>query len=314
MDEEQGKVIDVTARARQWRGSRSRPSPEADSDEARSNAPKSLASSLLVPAEMLEGALAPPPGEVASPPSDERGVERQGAEGEEPGAVSLAVGGDDRNPFLSPGAAIIEQPPRRRKFRSRGVLRSMGRDLARLRGALRSPDPRTFGLPRPSRLAVAVALVAVLGVAAGLLAQSQTPSRTSPRAHAGPAAIAELGGLKAAFLSSIARALAATEAAGRSRPDHARSARRTGGHKPAIAHKAPTTESSRPVSASYTPTPTTSSNRPVNSGGATSNGSGSSATNGAQSTTVASPASASGGSTTALGSSGVLGPGSSPNG
>ena len=232
MDEEPGKVIDVTARARHWRGSRPRPSPEADGDEARASAPKSLASSLLVPAEMLDATVATPPGEHASP-SDGTPVAAGGASA----ATGDISGGGERNLFLSPDAAVIDQPVQRPK-RITGVLRSVRDEVARRRGVLRLPARRTIQLSHPRRLAVALALVAVVAAVAGLVTQPQTPSRTSTRAGGGPAAIAELGGLKGAFLASIARALGGVEAAGRSHPAHTRTARRPGGHKPAITHKA----------------------------------------------------------------------------
>ena len=53
MDDQQGNVIDGTARARQWRLARSPARAESDGAEARSDAPKSIAGSLLVPADML---------------------------------------------------------------------------------------------------------------------------------------------------------------------------------------------------------------------------------------------------------------------
>ena len=305
MDEEQGNVIDVTARARQWRGSRPSPSPEADGDEARASAPKSLASSLLVPAEMLDSRVATPPGEHASP-RDATAVAAGGASAET-GDIS---GGGERNLFRAPDAAIIDKPVQRPKGIT-GMLRSVREEVARRRGVLRLPARRTIQLSHPRRLAVALALVAVVAAVAGLVTQPQTPSRTSTRAGGGPAAIAELGGLKGAFLASIARALGEAQAAGPSHPAHAGSAHRPG-HKPAIAHEVLATPASTPISSSYTPTPTTTS-RPPNSGGTTSNGTAAGPANGAQSPRCP-PASTSGGSTTAFGSSGVLGPGSSPNG
>jgi hypothetical protein len=55
MDEEQRKVIDGTARARQWRRSRQQPSAP-DGDRPHSEAPKRIAASLLVPSNILDGA------------------------------------------------------------------------------------------------------------------------------------------------------------------------------------------------------------------------------------------------------------------
>ena len=84
MEDESGKLIDGTARARQWRRSRSA-SARAEGPETRSAAPKSIAASLLVPAEML--------GPAASPGSD---------------AAHIATATDEVsahiNPFLMPEA------------------------------------------------------------------------------------------------------------------------------------------------------------------------------------------------------------------
>jgi hypothetical protein len=52
MDEESGKVIDGTARAREWRRPRPKSTADADGVQPHSEAPKSIAASLLVPGEM----------------------------------------------------------------------------------------------------------------------------------------------------------------------------------------------------------------------------------------------------------------------
>ena len=57
MDDQNGHVIDGTARARQWRRSRSEaPAGDEADGRPRSDAPKNIAGSLLVPAEMLSRA------------------------------------------------------------------------------------------------------------------------------------------------------------------------------------------------------------------------------------------------------------------
>ena len=84
MEDESGKLIDGTARARQWRRSRSA-SARAEGPETRSAAPKSIAASLLVPAEML--------GPAASPGSDAAHIASATDE------VSAHI-----NPFLMPEA------------------------------------------------------------------------------------------------------------------------------------------------------------------------------------------------------------------
>jgi hypothetical protein len=305
MDEEPGKVIDGTARARQWRSSRSRPSPEPDRDEARSNAPKSLAASLLVPAEMLDGALAP--GEASSSGGGDEAPVADGGTS----AATDALGGDEGNLFLSPDAAIDQ--PSRRPNAITGLLHLLGVEVARLRAVLRLPARRNFSPPRPRRVAVGLGAVALVALVVWLVAQSQTHSPATTHASGGLTASVELGGLNQTLLPSIARALAAAEAAGQPRSTHARSARRRARHRPAVAHKAIMTVSTTPVSSSYTPTPTGAS-APEKSVGASSNSFTAGSVTAPPSTPAASPARTSGGSTSAFGSSGVLGPGSSPNG
>ena len=59
MDDQQENVIDGTSRARQWRRATSTTRSATDDAAARSDAPKSIAGSLLVPAEMLPPAFPP---------------------------------------------------------------------------------------------------------------------------------------------------------------------------------------------------------------------------------------------------------------
>jgi hypothetical protein len=102
MDDRHGNVIDGTVRARHWRGSKSKTHPTADETGARSDAPKSFAGSLLVPAEML----------TAAQPEERFGRAEQSrtspisasADVGETGAVPAATGGH-QNPFLVADAA-----------------------------------------------------------------------------------------------------------------------------------------------------------------------------------------------------------------
>ena len=98
MDDQQENVFDVTARARQWRRSRP-PAPSGkDAEGPRSDAPKSIAGSLLVPAEMLAGSL----------PADQPAAENEQAA--LPRGTATAVDGTSaaersrQNPFLVPPA------------------------------------------------------------------------------------------------------------------------------------------------------------------------------------------------------------------
>lgn len=97
MDDQQGNLIDGTARARQWRRSRPKPGAAQEGDAGYSDAPKSMAGSLLVPAELL--AL-----EVTDPGAA-RAVEAPKAAGAAPEHV---------NPFLAPGHAGLEESARPR--------------------------------------------------------------------------------------------------------------------------------------------------------------------------------------------------------
>ncbi len=104
MDDQQGNVIDGTARARQWRLARSKTPAATNGAEARSDAPKSIAGSLLVPADMLP---------VVSAGDQRPSGTGQGRQTEQPhfhGAVTDDTASDNdtvqQNPFLLPEAAV----------------------------------------------------------------------------------------------------------------------------------------------------------------------------------------------------------------
>ena len=108
MDDQQGNVIDGTERARQWRRSRSKAAPENPGDgQGRSDAPKSIAASLLVPADMLEATLV-----VADEASVAAKAPSRDEEGEGP-ARPPANTEQRVNPFLLPDAAApsAQAPP-----------------------------------------------------------------------------------------------------------------------------------------------------------------------------------------------------------
>src|SRR5260370_41714785 len=107
MDEEQGKVIDGTARARQWRGSRPKSSADTDGTEAHSDAPKGIAASLLVPAEMLAGPPTPP----AS--GDDAGAGDLMVDSASAAGSRGTVGAAMDNLLLSPDAAVVN--PRKQR-------------------------------------------------------------------------------------------------------------------------------------------------------------------------------------------------------
>lgn len=152
MDDQQGNLIDGTARARQWRRSRSEPRAASDSAEQHSDAPKSIASSLLVPAEMLDSAIAPD-------------IERDSL-CTDPDAVTPGDGDEDGprhvNPFLVPqgsgtggGEKKLGHPSRRR----------MGSVVRRLSHPRRVSSAGRLGAPMALALtALAAAVVVTFGL------------------------------------------------------------------------------------------------------------------------------------------------------
>ncbi len=131
MDDLQGNVIDGTARARQWRLARSKARAESDGAEARSDAPKSIAGSLLVPADMLSMGV----------PDDDAGGGAQSDATAVPTSPDVAVthapqnGAAHQNPFLVPDAGRAEDAsvPARTRLRpiARLLTRTLGRGLRR---------------------------------------------------------------------------------------------------------------------------------------------------------------------------------------
>jgi len=170
MDENPGKVIDGTARARHWRRSQPRPTAGAERPQDHSEAPKSIASSLLVPPAMLDGESVPLLGEEPAE-GDGRG---SWAAGDENGS-----GADHRNIFLSPEAAVKPPPPRRRAVRfftaARGLARRARTASGRLRD-IRGLRPRFSR--SPSRGVALLGLAGACALAAALTLNSQP---TSPR-------------------------------------------------------------------------------------------------------------------------------------
>jgi hypothetical protein len=145
MDDQQGNVIDGTARARQWRGSQSKPArAEGEGAAARSDAPKSIAGSLLVPAGMLP---------VASPGDQRPNGDWQSRTLEQPprhGAVTADTASDEetvrQNPFLVPEAAAAASAgrgtrPARRRVITALLTRSVG--AADEIGAAQPSGPRS---------------------------------------------------------------------------------------------------------------------------------------------------------------------------
>lgn len=172
--DDQGNVIDGTARARQWRGSR-REAPPGEGLERRSEAPKGFASSLLVPAEMVHD------------PAAVRASERQPSVGEVNGDQAAdrarvapgrppVEGQEHRNPFLvSPDATDRAVDTSTRRWTSWIWIGRRGRGTLQ-RDTLTSRRGR-----RAAGLLIAGAMTASL-LAAGAIALTShaTPPATTP--------------------------------------------------------------------------------------------------------------------------------------
>ena len=170
MDDQHGHVIDGTARARQWRRSKPKAGSGPDAPETRSDAPKSFAGSLLVPADMLPAAFAPderlnenPQGRAAPPPP------RADAD---PGTRASAETGVHQNPFLVPEAARVEHRSRSTRRRMLAALLATPRGLiSARRGSSRAlrrrvAMPRWLGELHLTRLLALAALTCAVVVAA----------------------------------------------------------------------------------------------------------------------------------------------------
>jgi hypothetical protein len=328
MDDQHGNVIDGTERARQWRRSRLKLGTAAESTETRADAPKSIAGSLLVPAEMLSSAVpvaeqvnGDEHGSGTSQSSDPRSRSRNRRPTADRGHASP-------NPFLAPQAGAAAsggrsvRPPRRRSLvalltRSIDAMRARRRPNrsapGRFRALLRAPS----SVPRPTRsLAAGVVSFVAIAFAAVILTQPNTQSSPSPsQASARGRIDSTVGAHDSAPLAAAASPFAGRHSARATASHHARRvhARRTSKKRPtthSATRAAAPAGSAATVATGYTPPPTTSGSALSSSGSSGYASSGSSAPPAAQPTAQRSSPS----NTPAFGSSGALGPGSSPNG
>ena len=204
MDDQQGHVIDGTARARQWRRSKAKAGSAPDAPETRSDAPKSFAGSLLVPADMLPAAFAPDErlneneqGRAAAPPP------RADADA---GDRASAETGAHQNPFLVPEAARVEPRPRSTRRRMIAALLASPRGLISARRGSSRPlrrlaaMPRWLGELRLTRLLALAALTGAVVVTAVIATRPNAahPSSASALGATGPLATPERGSLTAA--------------------------------------------------------------------------------------------------------------------
>ena len=312
MDDQSGKVIDGTARARHWRRSQTETRADDRDTEVRSDAPKGFAASLLVPADMLDGV----PADIAdlstaATVSAQDGTSEEDGRGAE-GASAEAP--EHRNPFLMPEAeAAVMRAPAKRGF-GRLSTRAVITRLIAWPALLTRP---LAGRPRATRrgLLAVVAVSACAAVVTDIAVHTGTHSRSDPtQSTQSAAAIASLDRLGGTSLQITLRP--AQRSRNRASKGHTNRVRRPRSHQTLVSRVTA-------VAARYTTPPTrtsgtTSTSAPAVQGGSTTSSSGSSAAGStASSTPTASssrPTASRHATTQAFGAGGVLGPGSSPNG
>ena len=203
MDDQRKNVIDGTARAQQWRRAR----PKTAHDEARSNAPTSIASSLLVPGEAdLEPAIADHSLAASVDPSTAQPTNDASSTD---GARTSAR---HENPFLS-----SEPAPAARQPHPTSVV--VARLCAWAKGVSWTPKVRTAGVEAKRRalLQLAAALALVAAALTGAVVWLNVDGRTEPQAQTVPRLPAGSPDAEDARLASLQKSLAATTA----HPSHA---------------------------------------------------------------------------------------------
>jgi hypothetical protein len=311
MDDQSGKVIDGTARARHWRRSQTETPADDRDPEARSDAPKGFAASLLVPADMLDGV----PADIAdlstaatvSAPDGASEEDGRGSEGDS------AEAPEHRNPFLVPEAeaAVMRAPAKR--FSRFGGRAAITRLIAWPELLTRPPAARPHATRRGVLAVVAVSAIAavVTGVAVHTGTHSGSESTQSTKSAA---AIASLDRLSGTSLQITLRP--AQRSRNRASKGHTNRVRRPRSHQTLVSRVTA-------VAARYTTPPTrtsgtTSTSAPAVQGSSTTSSSASSAAGSTASSTPAAsssrPTASRHATTQAFGAGGVLGPGSSPNG
>lgn len=130
MDDQQGNVIDGTMRARQWRRSRSKAPAAKEGAEARSDAPRGIASSLLVPVSMMTEATSRPGGDVTRDADPPEHPPAESADQQAETSADLPAGAiGHQNPFLVPEAA---QAGNARRNGRRSITSLVARLVSRL--------------------------------------------------------------------------------------------------------------------------------------------------------------------------------------
>ena len=238
MDDQQGNVIDGTARARQWRLARSKTRAATDDGETRSDAPKSIAGSLLVPADMLPPAV-PADGHLDGNAHNDAGEPPPGLTTDSTDRAP-AEDAPHQNPFLVPEAARVEhgwRPARRPMIawllaRSRGLISACRRSSRPPRQLVAMP--RRLGERRLTRLLALAALTGAVVVTAVITTRPNVahPSSEPALRAAGPLSSRESRAFTAASNPFAQQAAARDRASHRVRRVRAH---RTVGYAPATA-------------------------------------------------------------------------------
>jgi hypothetical protein len=328
MDDHNGQVIDGTARAHQWRRSRSQAARKDEDDQAaRSDAPKSIAGSLLVPADMLGQT-----GPLEHP--DDCGARQEDTEPSRSAPIAQrrtgAASADPvvhQNPFLVSDAAAADAP--RQRSRSGHARRASGTVIVEWANAIRALGARSRAPRRPpagrptTRRAAWLAGVVSVALASGVVALTAM-IRPSSHAISRPAQIEALGASASSSNPLESRPLAAeTTHVARERPapvprsHRARSVRaRRSGHKHARSRLA---RKPRAVHAHDSAPPSSAAHVPASEPQTTGSADPSSSQVSAPPATSSPPASSDRSTSSssqhqpAFGANGSLGPGSSPD-
>jgi len=304
MDDQQGNVFDGTVRSREWRRRRLNARAEADAAEPRSEAPKSIAGSLLVPAEMLGGRLSTdqPAGNGTEQATLPRGRST---------AVDGASGAERarQNPFLVPPAESALPHSRLDLWRVSTARLAGSAAWIRLHlGSAPLWGPRTIarflsGAPHLVRwLALAAfAVIPITVVIANQAGTRHSPSERKVRA-AGLLGASGTDALSASSNPLVQRAAQHDRVPHHVRPIHPRRTTR--------AHRRPHRATKHVVvAARYTPSTSSTASYTPSSTSSSYAGSGSTPVSSQSTGGATTSSSSSGSSRPAFGENGILGPG-----
>lgn len=264
MDDQHGNVIDGTERAQQWR-----PRPKTGSTpqdrEARSDAPKSFAGSLLVPADMLPQR---PPDEQINGNEQRQAPPLRSDLNADPAGETPAANGAHQNPFLVPEAAHVEHRARSARSLLAALLGASGRLLGPRRMASGHPRRSAALLQwmierRTGGLSVLAVLTGAVLVTVIVTTQPRATHHSSPPALGAdsPVNLDKPGGLTALSNPFAQRTAAHHRASRRARQTHPN--RTPGTHRRSravrkakvvrVRHASPASDTGSPTSTSTTP-------------------------------------------------------------